>query len=139
MKSPTLMSQTRVATAEVIIRDRLRPVGEAGVASLLASIAEVGVMKDAIHLRKKKDGKLYLIAGGHRLDAAKRLAWPEIEAKVWDNVDLLDKQFDKDHFVQVRGKASVYMNKMQIVVAEITKILEEQADQWAFLLKNLAS
>jgi 3'-5' exoribonuclease len=50
----------------------------------------------------------------------------EIEAKVWDNTDLLDKQFDKDDFVQVRGKASVYMNKMQVVVAEIAKVPEEQ-------------
>jgi 3'-5' exoribonuclease len=50
----------------------------------------------------------------------------EIEAKVWDNTDVLDKQFDKDDFVQVRGKASVYMNKMQVVVAEIGKIPEEQ-------------
>jgi 3'-5' exoribonuclease len=57
----------------------------------------------------------------------------EIEAKVWDNVDLLDKQFDKDDFVQVRGKASVYMNKMQIVVAEIVKVPEEQVNLADFL------
>lgn len=50
----------------------------------------------------------------------------EIEAKIWDNTDLLDKQFDKDDFVRIRGKASVYMNKMQVVVSEITKIPEEQ-------------
>lgn len=50
----------------------------------------------------------------------------EIEAKVWDNTDVLDKRFDKDDFVQVRGKASVYMNKMQVVVAEIARIPEEQ-------------
>lgn len=50
----------------------------------------------------------------------------EIEAKVWDNTDLLDKQFDKDDFVKIRGKASVYMNKMQVVVSEITKIPEDQ-------------
>lgn len=50
----------------------------------------------------------------------------EIEAKVWDNTDVLDKRFDKDDFVQVRGKASVYMSKMQVVVAEIAKIPEEQ-------------
>lgn len=50
----------------------------------------------------------------------------DIEAKVWDNTELLDKQFDKDDFVSVRGKASVYMNKMQVVIAEITKVPEEQ-------------
>ncbi len=75
-----------VPVAEVIVRDRLRPVTEAGVQSLLASIAETGVMKDAIHVRKKKDGSLHLIAGGHRLEAARRLDWKMIEAKVWTEV-----------------------------------------------------
>ncbi len=50
----------------------------------------------------------------------------DIEAKVWDNTELLDKQFDKNDFVKVRGKASVYMNKMQVVIAEIGKVPEEQ-------------
>lgn len=86
MKAPTLMTMTRVRVADVVVRDRLRPVSEAGVASLMASIAETGVMKDAIHVRKKKDGKTYLIAGGHRLEAALRLGWDDIEAKVWTDV-----------------------------------------------------
>ena len=50
----------------------------------------------------------------------------DIEAKVWDNTELLDKQFDKDDFVKVRGKASVYMNKMQVVIAEIAKVPEAE-------------
>ena len=82
MKSPTLLTLSRVPVSEVIVRDRLRPVSEAGVASIIASIAETGVMKDAIHLRKKKDGKLYLVAGGHRLEAARQLGWADIEVKV---------------------------------------------------------
>jgi len=57
----------------------------------------------------------------------------EVEAKVWDNVDTLDKLFDKDDFVRIRGKASVYMNKMQVVVAEISLIPEEQVDLADFL------
>jgi ParB family chromosome partitioning protein len=43
-------------------------------------------MKDAIHVRKKKDGSFHLIAGGHRMEAARRLGWDEIEAKVWTDV-----------------------------------------------------
>ena len=86
MKSPTLLTLSRVPVSEVIVRDRLRPVGEAGVASIIASIGETGVMKDAIHLRKKKDGKLYLVAGGHRLEAARQLGWADIEVKVWADV-----------------------------------------------------
>ncbi|MEH7830352.1 ParB/RepB/Spo0J family partition protein [Gemmobacter denitrificans] len=86
MKQPTLMQQTRVKVAEIDCRRRLRPISEAGVDSLIASIRETGVMKDAIHLRKKKDGSLVLIAGGHRLEAARRLGWEEIEAKIWTDV-----------------------------------------------------
>ena len=86
MKNPTLMQTNRVAVAEVQEVSRLRPVSEAGVESLLASIAETGVMKDAIHVRKKKDGALVLIAGAHRLEMARRLGWEEIEAKVWTDV-----------------------------------------------------
>ena len=60
----------------------------------------------------------------------------EIEAKVWDNTEVLDKQFDKDDFVNVRGKASVYINKMQVVIAEIAKVPEEQVLLADFLPKS---
>ena len=86
MKEPTLLSINRVAVADVLTTGRLRPVSPAGVASLVASIRETGVMKDAIHVRRKKDGSLHLIAGGHRLAAATALGWTEIEAKVWTDV-----------------------------------------------------
>ncbi len=86
MKSPTLTTQHRVKIADIEVGARLRPVSAAGVASLIASITETGVMKDAIHLRKRKDGRLVLIAGAHRLAAALELGWDEIEAKVWTDV-----------------------------------------------------
>lgn len=86
MKSPTLMTISKVRVADVLTHNRLRPVTEAGVESLIASINETGVMKDAIHVRKKKDGSYHLIAGGHRMEAARRLGWDEIEAKVWTDV-----------------------------------------------------
>lgn len=50
----------------------------------------------------------------------------DIDAKLWDNVELLDKQFDKDDFVRIKGKSSIYMNKMQVVIAEITRISEDE-------------
>jgi 3'-5' exoribonuclease len=82
------------------------------------SVNAVFLVKDKI-MAMAKNGKPYMNL--RFMDKS-----GEIEAKVWDNVDLLDKQFDKDDFVQVRGKASVYMNKMQVVVTEIGKIPEEQ-------------
>lgn len=86
MSKATLMQMDRVVIADVKTDNRLRPIVEAGVDSLIASINETGVMKDAIHVRKKHDGTLHLIAGGHRIEAAKRLGWNDIEAKVWTNV-----------------------------------------------------
>jgi 3'-5' exoribonuclease len=57
----------------------------------------------------------------------------EVDAKLWDNTDVLDKLFDKNDFVRVRGKASVYMNKMQVVVAEISRVPEEEVNLADFL------
>ena len=56
MTEPRLMHKEKVAVADVDASKRLRPVSSAGVESLMASIAEVGVMKDAIHVRQRKDG-----------------------------------------------------------------------------------
>jgi ParB family transcriptional regulator, chromosome partitioning protein len=86
MKSPTLQMSGLVPVADIDARNRLRPVSEAGVEALKASIGETGVMKDAIHVRRKKGGVLVLIAGAHRLEAARQLGWTEIEAKVWTDV-----------------------------------------------------
>jgi len=86
MKSPTLQMTGPVPVAEIEAKNRLRPVSEAGVEALKASIIETGVMKDAIHVRRKKGGVLVLIAGAHRLEAARQLGWAEIEAKVWTDV-----------------------------------------------------
>jgi 3'-5' exoribonuclease len=82
------------------------------------SVNAVFLVKDKI-LAMAKNGKPYMNL--RLMDKS-----GEIEAKVWDNTELLDKQFDKDDFVRVRGKASVYMNKMQVVIAEIAKIPEEE-------------
>jgi 3'-5' exoribonuclease len=49
----------------------------------------------------------------------------EVDAKVWDNVDMLAAVFDKDDFIAVRSKASVYLGKMQLVIAELRKVPEE--------------
>jgi ParB family transcriptional regulator, chromosome partitioning protein len=86
MKAPTLTRVDRVKVADVQSLSRLRSVSEAGVGAIMASIAEIGVMKDAIHVRRRKDGRLVLIAGAHRLEAARRLGWDEVEAKVWSDV-----------------------------------------------------
>ncbi len=47
-------------------------------------------IKDPIHVRKKRRGDvetLVLMAGAHRLEAAKRLGWDTIPARVWADVN----------------------------------------------------
>jgi len=89
------------------------------------AIKSVFLVKDKI-LAMAKNGKPYMNL--RLMDKS-----GEVEAKVWDNADMLDRQFSKDDFVQVRGKASIYMNKMQIVVSEIEKLPEEQINLADFL------
>lgn len=75
----------RVTLADIKASPRLRPVSDAGVEAILASVAEIGRVKDPIHLRRKRDG-LYLLAGGHRLGAYGKLGIAEVEAWVWSNI-----------------------------------------------------
>jgi len=89
------------------------------------SVNAVFLVKDKI-MAMAKNGKPYMNL--RFMDKS-----GDIEGKIWDNVDQLDKLFDKDDFVQIRGKASVYMNKMQVVVAEISKVAEQEVNLADFL------
>jgi ParB family chromosome partitioning protein len=86
MRTPVEREIERIAVAEVTEKNRLRPVADAAVESLMASIRELGVLKDALHVRRRKDGTLVLIAGAHRLEAARRLGWDTVPARVWSDV-----------------------------------------------------
>lgn len=52
----------------------------------------------------------------------------EMDGKLWDNVDELDKVFQKGDFVHIRGIASLYMGKMQLVAKEIRLLDESGVD-----------
>ena len=57
----------------------------------------------------------------------------EVEGRIWDQVDYFSAQFDKDDFILVNAKASVYMGKMQVVVQELKRIDESLVDLSDFL------
>jgi len=57
----------------------------------------------------------------------------EVEGRVWDRVDEFDLQFNKDDFICIRGKASVYMGKMQLIVQDLRRIEEDTVDLADFL------
>jgi len=57
----------------------------------------------------------------------------EVEARVWDQVDRLSSLFERDDFVAVIAKASVYLGKMQLVVQDLRRIDESSVDLRDFL------
>ena len=50
----------------------------------------------------------------------------DVEAKIWDNVDFVSSLFEKDDFIAIRSKASVYLGKMQLVIADLSRVPEDQ-------------
>jgi len=89
----TKISEPKIQRLEIVQieteSNRLRPVSKAGVQSLMASIEELGIIKDAIHVRRKgrgDDARLILMAGAHRLRAATQLGWVTIPARIWSDV-----------------------------------------------------
>lgn len=57
----------------------------------------------------------------------------EVEARIWDRVDQFSSYFEKDDFILVNAKASVYMGKMQLVVQDLRAIEEQLVDLVDFL------
>ncbi len=57
----------------------------------------------------------------------------EVEARIWDRVDQLSSCFEKNDFIQVTGKASVYMGKMQLVVQDLRSVDEGKVNLADFL------
>ena len=78
--------------ADIEIGHRLRPVSEAGVASVMASIEVLGHITDALQVRRipakgDRPARHVLAAGAHRLEAAKRLGMTTVPVQVWDCSD----------------------------------------------------
>ena len=57
----------------------------------------------------------------------------EVEGRIWDQVDEFSARFNRDDFVLVSGKASVYLGRMQLVIQELTRLEEADIDLVDFL------
>ena len=87
MSEPRLIETRELAPAEIEMQARKRDVSDAAVESLMASITELGIVKDEIIVRRvKRSGALRLVAGAHRLEACRRLERP-VPAKVFECTD----------------------------------------------------
>lgn len=84
--------------------DRLRQLDEANVVSLTSSMREVGLI-NPITLRPQKGTGYWLIAGLHRLEAAKRLGWQSIPAIIVETGDTESRLAEIDENL-MRGELS---------------------------------
>ncbi len=73
-----------------------------------------------------KNGKPYMTL--HLMDKS-----GEIEGRVWDNVDVISALFEKDDFISIQSKASVYLGKMQLIISELSRVPDDQVELADFL------
>lgn len=79
-----ILSVTELPIDQIEVSSRLRPVSEAGVEAIKASILETGILKDDLIVRRMKAGEPYrLIAGRHRLEAVRQLGWERVPVKAF--------------------------------------------------------
>lgn len=87
MADPKLIATLEIDPDEIDASGRERPPSEAGVEVVMASIQELGIVKDEAYVRRiKRTGKYRLMAGGHRLEACRRLGRP-LPCKVYECTD----------------------------------------------------
>lgn len=88
MSEPNLIaSKTDLPVEDIQLHERLRPVSDAGVASILASIGEIGQLTNPIVVRQlhRPGGIQYrLLDGAHRLEAARQLGWQTVPVRVFE-------------------------------------------------------
>jgi 3'-5' exoribonuclease len=88
-------------------------------------VTSVFLVKDKI-TAMAKNGKPYLTI--RLMDKS-----GEIEGRVWDNADEVAETFDKDDFIAIRSKASVYLGKMQLIIALLKRVPDAEVNLADFL------
>jgi len=88
-------------------------------------ISSVFLVKEKI-TSLARNGKPYLTL--HLMDKT-----GDIEARIWDHVDTIGGLFEKDDFIFIRAKATVYLGKMQLIISEVERVLESAIQLADFL------
>lgn len=98
---------------------------ESRVSKMFVSEIQDRSQVDSVFLVKEKisalarNGKPYLTL--HLMDKS-----GEIEGRVWENVETIGLLFEKDNFVRVKAKATVYLGKMQLIITDLACIADSQ-------------
>jgi len=80
-------------------------------------------------LRSKK-------AGGNYLSLALADKTGEVEAKIWDNVELLEPTFARDDFVKIKGAVQLYQNRPQLTVHKLKRLEDREVDLGDFFPRS---
>lgn len=100
MPDPALIqSKTSLPVAQIELHHRLRPISDAGVATIVASIGELGQMTNPIvvrQLRRAGETIWRIMDGAHRLAAASELGWTEVPVRVFECNDDQARLFEVD-------------------------------------------
>src|SRR4051812_23697724 len=81
-----MIRTARLPVDEIVVGHRRRPVNLTHVADLADSISTLGLLQHLVVTEQNK-----LVAGGHRLEAVKRLGWTTVPVTV---IELSDLQAD---------------------------------------------
>ncbi len=54
----------------------------------------------------------------------------EMEGRIWNSVDLLSGSFEKDDFVQVKGKAVSFQDHLQLNITHIESVCSRRPPIW---------
>lgn len=104
MPDPILIqSKTSLPIEAIELHDRLRPVSEAGVATIVASIREIGQLANPVvvrQLRRGGDIVWRVLDGAHRLAAAAELGWTDVPVRVFECSD------DQARIMEIDGNLS---------------------------------
>jgi len=102
-----MISEVIMASRIVVVEGRL-PLNEAVVASLMESMAAVGLL-NAITVYRDVGRQPVLVAGRHRLEAARRLGWETILCRVMpsEGLDAQIAEIDENLVRQVLSPAAV--------------------------------
>jgi 3'-5' exoribonuclease len=77
-------------------------------------------------IRNTRDGKSYL-----RLELGDRTG--NIEARMWDQFEVVAKDFGRDDFVKVQARVEIYRNKPQLSLQQVRRAKPEEVDLADFL------
>src|SRR5271154_2524601 len=76
----------QIAISGIAVADRLRGIRPDTVDALAQSMAEQGQLQPIV-VGPRKDGGYWLVAVLHRLEAARKLKWREINCTVFDHME----------------------------------------------------